>query len=84
MVAAFSGWNDSRNIGEKAVMFGDGSYCDPEVVHDILAAMDEMCVAFKWQNGDVLLLDNRTTMHSRRPFTGARRVLASLVRDPQR
>lgn len=84
VVAAFSGWNDSRNIGERAVVFGDDSLCDRDVMYDILHCMDEMSVAFKWQSGDVLVLDNRTAMHSRRPFTGARRVLASLVRDPSR
>eukprot|EP01035_Chromulina_nebulosa_P021995 gene21995-28472_t len=84
IVAAYAGWNDKRNIGEKAVIFGDDSECDPVVMAEALNIMNDSCVAFKWKHGDILLLDNRTTMHARRPFTGSRRVLASIVRDPKR
>jgi hypothetical protein len=84
IVAAYAGWNDSRNQGEKAVVFGDGSYCDPEIMADALDMMESICVAFKWCAGDVLLLDNRTNMHSRRPFSGPRRILAGIARDLER
>jgi alpha-ketoglutarate-dependent taurine dioxygenase len=33
---------------------------------------------------DFILIDNRTVMHSRQPFEGPRRVLASIVYDPLR
>lgn len=82
-VAAYKGWNDSRNRGHKAVMHGDGAYLDPEIMGECAAFMDDISVAFTWCTGDVLLLDNRTTMHSRRPFEGSRRILASLARDPE-
>jgi hypothetical protein len=84
MVAAYSGWNDSRNIGEKAVMFGNGEFCDPVAMADAIRIMDEICVAIPWQQNDFFLIDNRTVMHSRKPFEGPRRILASLVRDPSR
>lgn len=86
LIAAYTGWNDSRNIGEKAVILGDetGSSIDREAVADTVAIMEEICVAVPWRAGDLLLLDNRTTMHSRRPFEGPRVVLASLVRDYDR
>ena len=84
VVAAYTGWNDSRNRGRDAVVFGDGSAIDPRAMDDAVALMDDICVAFPWQQGDLLLLDNRTVMHSRRPFTGPRRILASLARDPDR
>ena len=84
VVAAYTGWNDSRNRGRDAVVFGDGSPIDPQAMDDAVKIMDEICVAFPWQQGDLLLLDNRTVMHSRRPFTGPRRILASLVRDADR
>ena len=86
MVAAYTGWNDSRNIGEKAVVLGDGKQTPIDVsnIQDVLEIMDELTVAVPWKAGDVLLLDNRTAMHSRRPFTGPRRILASLSRDPDR
>lgn len=98
MVAAYTGWNDSRNEGCKAVRMGgeveggddskasegEGELIDPTVMKDAEKIMDDICVAFRWQNGDVLLLDNRTTMHSRRPYEGPRRILAGLARDQDR
>ena len=41
-------------------------------------------MAFKWEKGDVILIDNRTVMHSRRPFEGKRKILASLIMDIER
>ncbi len=76
--------NDSRNRGETAVRLADGSYIDPEYMNAVITIMDEISVAFKWREGDCLLIDNRSAMHSRRPFEGARRILAGLVRDPSR
>jgi hypothetical protein len=84
VVAAYTGWNDSRNVGSKAVMLGDGSFVGDEEMIDAQAIMADIEVAFPWQQGDVLLLDNRTVMHSRQPFTGPRRILASLNRDSKR
>lgn len=84
IVAAYAGWNDSRNQGDKAVMFGDGSYCDPKIMAHALEMMEDISVAFKWKSGDVLLLDNRTNMHSRKPFTGPRRILAAIARNIER
>ena len=71
MVAAYIGWIDSRNDPKKAVVCGDGSPVDGDALLQTSLAMDEECVAFRWQEGDVLLIDNRLVMHSRRPYTGA-------------
>ena len=46
--------------------------------------MEEISVSIPWQKGDLLLVDNRTAMHSRKPFIGPRRILASLIRDDAR
>jgi len=81
IVAAYTGWNDSRNVSEKAVHFGDGSPLPRETVYDIRAIMEEICVNHKWQHGDVLLIDNRTAMHARRAFTGNRLIYASLTKS---
>ncbi len=46
------------------------------------ASVQARRVVFPWAKGDVLIIDNRVTMHSREPFTDApgatRRILASL------
>jgi hypothetical protein len=84
MVAAYTGWNDSRNNGKYAVRLGNGSPIEEDFMNAAVKIMDEICIAFKWQQGDLILIDNRTVMHSRRPFEGYRRILAGLVRDPSR
>lgn len=78
MVAAFTGWNDSRNVGEKAVILGDGSPVDNDAIRAVARFMAEQEVAFRWSNGDILILDNTTVMHSRQSFKPPRRVLAAL------
>jgi len=81
IVAAFTGWNDARNVSEKAVHFGDGTPLPREKVLDIRDIMEEISVNHQWQHGDVLLVDNRTAMHARRTFTGDRLVYASLTKS---
>lgn len=84
LVAAYTGWNDSRNDGKNAVVFGDDSTIDPAFIETAAKVMDEIKVSFTWEKGDLLLLDNRTTMHSRHTYEGPRRILASLAYDPDR
>lgn len=78
VVAVFTGWHDARNKGQTAVQFSDGSYLDPQIVAEAAAMMEELAVAVPWERGDVVLLDNHTVMHARRPFTGPRLITASL------
>lgn len=78
VVAAYTGWNDSRNSGEKAVVYADGSLIDPKAMKDAANIMDEISVPFKWGQGDFILVDNKTVMHARRPFVGERKIMASL------
>ena len=77
-MAAYTGWKDSRNVPEKAVTFGDGTPLDGDAVRKVDAIMQEIEVAIPWQVGDVIYLDNRTSMHARKTFTGPRRILAYL------
>lgn len=84
MVAAYTGWNDSRNTGSQAVIYGDDSTIDNNFIKDADDIMNEINVSFKWKDGDLLLLDNRTVMHSRKPFVGPRRILASVLNHSSR
>jgi alpha-ketoglutarate-dependent taurine dioxygenase len=79
LLAAARGWKDSRNEPSKAVTFGDGSPLDPEAVMAAFELGEELSFDIPWQTGDVTLVDNYVAMHGRRPFTGTRKVLASLV-----
>ena len=79
VVAAYTGWVDSRNDPTKAVRCGDDTPVDGDVLLQTAQAMKEECVAFKWQKGDILLIDNALVMHSRNPFSGRRSILASIA-----
>ncbi|WP_114520435.1 TauD/TfdA family dioxygenase [Altererythrobacter sp. ZODW24] len=75
LIAAYRGWADA----EKSVSFGDGSPIDPADMAVAIRLADELSYDLQWQAGDVALIDNYAVMHGRRPFTGKRRVLASLL-----
>ncbi|KAI3727278.1 hypothetical protein L1987_67091 [Smallanthus sonchifolius] len=67
---------DNRNT---SVELGSGDPVDDDAVKDMLRMLDEECVAIPWKKGDVLLVNNLTVLHSRRPLIKPpRRILASL------
>eukprot|EP00455_Lapot_gusevi_P045633 TRINITY_DN586_c0_g1_i1.p1 TRINITY_DN586_c0_g1~~TRINITY_DN586_c0_g1_i1.p1 ORF type:complete len:195 (-),score=63.80 TRINITY_DN586_c0_g1_i1:88-672(-) len=80
VVAAYTGWKDSRNDPERAVVFGDDTLLDRANVMAVQSIMDEIKVSVPWQNGDVFLVDNRTVMHSRNHFTPPRNIYAILIK----
>jgi len=59
--------------------YGDGSEIPDEVIAGIHTAFRSHAVAFPWQAGDVLWLDNMQVAHGRRPYRGERRILAALM-----
>ncbi|KAG6549587.1 hypothetical protein Mapa_008969 [Marchantia paleacea] len=80
MVAAYTGWEDARNIPEKAVTFGDGSPLPKDAVMACLQILTDESVAIPWRKGDVFMLDNVQVQHARKPFVPPRRVLAALAK----
>jgi len=79
LIAAFRGWKDARNDPSKSVTFGDGSLIDVKALGTAIKLADELSYDLNWQAGDVALLDNYRVMHGRRPYSGKRRVVASLI-----
>lgn len=79
LIAAFSGWKDSRNDPSKAITFGDGQPLDRDTVMRVAAMAEELTFDLPWQPGDIALVDNILVMHGRRTFRGTRKILASLV-----
>lgn len=63
----------------QSCFFGDGSPIDVAVLREVRAAFDETSVAFPWEKGDVMLIDNMLASHGRKPFSGPRRILAWLA-----
>jgi alpha-ketoglutarate-dependent taurine dioxygenase len=83
LIAAFQGWKDERNDPSTAITFGDGTPLDRGAVDVATRLGEELSFDLAWQRSDVALVDNYVTMHGRRPFTGTRKVLASLVAGEQ-
>lgn len=79
LIAAFQGWQDKRNVAQKSICFGDGSVIDPQTMAIVIELAENLSFDLVWQAGDVALVDNSLVMHGRRPFSGERRVLASLL-----
>jgi len=61
--------------------YGDGSRIEDDVLALLRQAYLEETVDFSWQKGDLVLLDNLITAHSREPFEGERRIMF-LQADP--
>ena len=79
LIAAAQGWKDARNDPSKSITFGDGSPLDREAVAHATQLGEQLSFDIPWKRGDVALVDNFVAMHGRRPFSGTRKVLASLV-----
>jgi diketogulonate reductase-like aldo/keto reductase len=83
IVAAFLGWQDCRNDRHKSLLFGNNDQMPEEVLQSIADFMEQNRVLYTWKKGDVMALNNKLVMHSRNPFDGKRRVLASIWGGPQ-
>jgi alpha-ketoglutarate-dependent taurine dioxygenase len=64
-------------------MFGDGTPIAPAYLNHISQAYSEEAVAPRWENGDLMLLDNMAVAHGRRPYEGSRQILVAMT-DPAR
>lgn len=58
--------------------YGDGSPIQQEYITEIIQVLDEITIPVPWKKGDLLMVDNMTALHGRLPFTGDRKILASM------
>ncbi|MFE7283918.1 TauD/TfdA family dioxygenase [Streptomyces noursei] len=58
--------------------YGNGDPIEPDVVELLNAAYQDHTVREPWRAGDLLLVDNVRTAHSREPFDGPREVLVGM------
>ena len=81
LVAAYMGWKGVRENPSSALTFGDGSDIPKEGLERIAELSKKFTFDLQWQDGDVALLDNKITMHGRRPYSGERKrqVLVALA-----
>jgi alpha-ketoglutarate-dependent taurine dioxygenase len=59
--------------------FADGSTIGDEIFAQVRAALDAETVSFRWEAGDVLMLDNMLAAHARAPFKGPRKVIVAMA-----
>lgn len=60
------------------VYYGDGSPLEQSVIEEITEIYQQSQVSFPWQQGDILMLDNMLTAHSRNPYIGQRKILVAM------
>ena len=58
--------------------FGDGTEISKEEILELKNAYRQATVAFPWQEGDVLFLDNMLFSHGRNPYQGERKIIVSI------
>ena len=59
--------------------YGDDSEITKLEISEIMEAYKKSTVQFKWEKGDVLMLDNMLMSHGRNPFKGKRNIIVSMV-----
>jgi hypothetical protein len=71
----------TRPVSSLELRYGDGEALEPDVLERIRAVQWNISVAFEWQQGDVLCLDNIGCQHGRLPFAenAEREVLVALA-----
>ena len=60
------------------VYYGDGSPIEDSVVGTIKDLYDRLAISFRWQEHDVLMLNNMLVAHSRNAFSGSRKIVVAL------
>lgn len=58
--------------------YGDGTVIRDEELDEVRKVMWDNSIAFRWERGDVLLLDNYLVAHGRNPYEGPRKILVAM------
>lgn len=72
--ANFDDWDLPTNT-----FYGDGSAIEPEVLDELRSIYLDSLIKFRWQQGDVLFIDNLLAVHGREPYTGKRAILTGMA-----
>lgn len=66
------------NIPRNA-FYGNGEPIDDEILNHIRDIYDQEKIKFKWQKGDIMILDNVLMAHGREPYKGERKVAVAMA-----
>lgn len=59
--------------------YADGSPIPDAIFDEVRGVLDAETVSFRWEEGDVLMLDNMLAAHARAPFKGPRKVVVAMA-----
>ena len=59
--------------------YGDGTPFEIDVLNHIREVYEREKIVFKWQKGDIMLLDNMLMAHGREPYKGERKVAVAMA-----
>jgi len=59
--------------------FGNGDAVTSMEIEELMTALDEVTLAWKWEVGDIMLLDNLQMGHGRNPYEGERETFVVLL-----
>jgi alpha-ketoglutarate-dependent taurine dioxygenase len=72
-----------NELGEENVprntFYGDGQAIEAETLEHIRDVYKQEKIKFSWQKGDIMILDNILTAHSREPYKGERKVAVAMA-----
>ncbi|MEY8240024.1 MAG: amino acid adenylation domain-containing protein [Cycloclasticus sp.] len=60
------------------VYYGDGTPIEDHVVETISRLYEECAIRFRWQQGDLIMVDNMLAAHARDPFVGPRKIVVAM------
>ena len=60
------------------VYYGDGGRISSDEMAELVRTYEDGAVDFRWEEGDVLLVDNMLVAHGRRPYVGERKIVVAM------
>ncbi|MBD1945567.1 TauD/TfdA family dioxygenase, partial [Coleofasciculus sp. FACHB-712] len=73
LLSVFGEENLPRNV-----YYGDGTPIEDFVIAELQEVYRQASISFRWQEGDILMLDNMLAAHSRNPFVGSRKIVVAM------
>ena len=77
--ALFNRYYGAGEIRPYLTTYADGGEIDPADVEDLQLTIEAISQSLRWEQGDIMLVDNVLTAHGRSPYDGARDVQVVLL-----